>query len=372
MTAAVDEVCREFGNVEPEILPDDTSPEKVATELVSPSLFAAERVLVVADARRWFGAPRPAGAPADNNEAPDCRPLVEVLSSGVPDGVGLVMGAWCGRRPGGALVDAFGTAGTFDWVALPPPPKPWEDTLLSREQEQLLGALLERAAAGVTFGPGARRLLLERLGFAPRLLVQEVRKLAGAAGNGAVDEALVRSLTFPRERSLEVVRDAVIERRPGPLMDLIAAAAAGAPVNDWQGRRVDGQGVSVIVHSQVSRLLLQMLYLRRLVAGLGGTDEMTPERTAAKGWYARRFKSKLAPGLLAALADDAPSPLVPSSKRPPSPFTLGAVFAGAGRYSDDELAAAVVEAAEVEARIRSKEYALEALTVWLARFVASA
>jgi hypothetical protein len=373
LSAAVAEVRRSLGDVEAEVLGDETTPAELATELVSPSLFAAERVLVVADARRWLGARPPAGAAADAGEPPDSGPLVEVLASGVPDEVGLVVGAWCGRQPTGPLVDAIRSVGAVDWISLPPPPKPWEDTLLSSEQERVLRGLLERAAEGAVFEPDARRLLLDRLGFAPRLLVQEVRKLAGAVGDGAIDEALVRRLTFPRERSVEVVRDAVLERRPEPLVDLVAAAAAGLPVNDWQGRRVDADGLAAILQAQVSRLAIQLLYLRRLAAGLGLAAEMAPDQTGRGGWYQKRFKNELAPGLLSAVAEGAPSPLLTPGGRAPTPFSLAAMFAGAGRYTDDELVAAVAAAADVEVRIRSTtDHALDAVTAWLAGFVVAA
>jgi len=367
---AVDRLCLDLGGVEAEVLSDDSSPEIVATELVSPSLFADQRVLVVRDARAWLGARPPAGVTVPKVETPDTEPLIEVLGAGVPDGVALVLGAWCGRRPSGSLVDAIEASGTVDWVPLPAPPKPWEDTLLSAEQKRVLNALLERTADGVAFEPAARRLLLDRLGFAPRLLVQEVRKLIAAAGE-RVDEALVRRLTFPRERSLEVVRDAVLERAPEPLFDLVAAAGVGAPVNDWQGRRVDGEAVAVIVHAQVSRLALQMLYLRRLAAGVGVEAEMAPETTSRQRWYPTRFKNDIAPNLLAAAKDDAPSPLLPPSGRTPTPFMLGGLFAGAGRYSGDELTTAVVGASVAEVQIRQRPHALDALTAWLAGFVAA-
>jgi uncharacterized protein YidB (DUF937 family) len=369
VAAEVGELCSGFGEVEPELQPEHATPESVATELVSPSLFATERVLVVPDARVWLGAKPPSGIKADRGEAVDVQPLLHVLSEGVPEGMGLVMGAWCGQKPAGALVDAFKRAGSFEWIPVPPPPKPWEDTVVSREQREVLEEVLLRAADGVSFAAGAKRMLLERLGFAPRLLVAEVRKLAGAAGDGEVDVALVRRLTFPRERSLEVVRDAVLQRRLEPLLDLVAAAGAGAPVNDWQGRRVDSGRFGSTLFGQVTNLQLQLLYLRRVADTAGLGREMSPEQTDENGWYARRFKNRIAPDLLARLKQDAPSPLVRPGGKPPTPYSLGALFSGAGRYSDDELTAAVARASTVESEIRQDPLTLESLTAWLAAFV---
>jgi hypothetical protein len=363
LTASIDEVCRAVGGVEPEDLPDETTPEALATELVSPSLFATERVLVVRDARVWLGARQPAGVSGGRTAAPDVEALTRVLTDGVPDGIGLVMGAWCGGKPTGALVDAMAAAGTVEWLPLPPPPKPWEDAVLSDEQQRVLAGVLRRAAGEVEFDRRAVRLLLERLGFAPRLLVQEVRKLTGAAAGGVVDEALVRRLTFPRERSFEVVRDAVLGRRLAPLHDLLVAAEGGAPVNDWRGQRIEPGGFAPLLFAMVSNLLLQLLYLRRIAVRLGIDHEMAPDSTAPRGWYASRFKRTIAPGLLDAL--------VRPGGRPPTPFSLSGLFAGAGRYRDDELAAAVVEAAAVEVRIRDRDRELDSLTAWLSGWVAS-
>jgi hypothetical protein len=368
LTAVVDELGRELAGAATEVQGDDATPESVATELVSPSLFAADRVLVVPDAREWLGAPAPPGLKAAKAEPPDPTPLIRVLAEGVPEGVALVLGAWCGRKPTGELADALAAAGQVEWIGLPPPPKPWEDAVLSDEQRRVLESLLARVAGPARFSRRAIDLLFERLGFAPRMLVQEVRKLAGAAAGGEVDEDLVRRLTSPKERSLEVVRDAVLERRLAPLLDLVAAAASGAPINDWQGQRLEPEAFQRILYAQVANLQLQLLYLRRVADAAGLAREMAPERTGARGWYGRRFKPELAPELLARLADDAPSPLVKPGSKPPSPWTLGALFAGAGRYTVLELAAAVASAGEVEVRLRVAEAGLDTLTAWLAGF----
>jgi hypothetical protein len=369
LTAAVAEVCAALGEVDPEVLPEETTPEGVATELVSPSLFAAERVLVIADTRVWLGAPVPAGASAEKEPTPDLKPLLQVLGDGVPEGMGLVMGAWCGRKPSGELVEAVEAVGTFRWIPLPPPPKPWEDAVLSREQFEVLEGLVHRTAGGVGFSRPAVQLLLERLGFAPRLLVQEVRKLIGAAGTAEVDEDLVRRLTFPRERSLEVVRDAIFNRQLEPLLDLVAAASSGAPINDWRGQRIEPSRFGPSLFGMVTSLQHQMLYLRRVCAAAGLEGEMSPETTGRKGWYARRFKNELAPKLLERIREDAPSPLARPGSRPPTPFSLAAIFAGAGRYSEGELLAAISDGAAVEAALRQSEGEFETMSSWLAAVI---
>ena len=369
LAAGVAEICRGLGEVEPEVQTDEATPESVAMELVSPSLFATQRVLVVPDAREWLGGAPPPGIKTTKESPPDPQPLIHVLGEGLPEGMALVMGAWCGRKPSGELVAAMESAGSFEWIPVPPPPKPWEDAVLSSEQWKVLEAVLLRAAGDVSFNRRATRLLLERLGFAPRLLVQEVRKLAGAAGDGEVDEALVRRLTFPRERSLEVVRDAVFKRKLKPLLDLVAAAGAGAPVNDWRGQRVELKGLGPILVAQVTNLLIQMLYLRRIAETSGIGREMAPDLTNREGWYNKHFRSHIAPDFLATLKEDAPSPLIRSGAKPPTPFSLGAVFSGAGRYSDDDLISGLADGSKIETQIRQEGYLLEVLTVWLSACV---
>jgi hypothetical protein len=364
---ALHDASASLDGAEPEVLPDEVTPETVAVELHSPSLFNPTRLLVVPDVRSWLGAPAPPGAVTGDREV-EVEPLLSALADGVPEGVALVMGAWCGRRPKGPLVAAVESSGRFEWIPLPEPPKPWEDVLLSDEQRTVLQQVLAGASEGVRFTPDAERLLLERLGFRPRLLVQEARKLAVAAGDGGeVDEGLARDLIFPRERSLEVVRDAVLGRDAGALLDLIGAAAAGVPVRDWQGRRIDSRGLPPVVFGQVFNLVHQLLYLRRTAVAVGIEEELDPARTSDRSWYGRHFKGRLAPMLLERLHEQSPTPLDRNGK-PPTPWYLGKLFAGAGRYREDELVAALAAGGEAEANMRG-QLALEALSSWLTSFM---
>lgn len=369
VNAVVEELRRSLPDAEVERLPEAATPSDVAMELRSPSLFAAARILVVPDVRAWLDTTAPQGALADIASADD-EPLCEALASGAPDATALVMGSWCGRRPKGRLVEAVEAVGTFTWVPLPEPPKPWEDVTLSQDQRRVLVTLLKRFAGEVRFTRDAEALLLDRLGFDPRRLVQEARKLVAAAGaERAVDEELVRRLVFPRQRSLEVVRDAVLQRDPAPLLELVAAAAAGAPITDWQGRPLPLERLGTTLFGQVANLLSELLYLRRVAAGEGLLEEMAPERTAADRWYQRSFSRGTGPRLVALLGRDGPTPLDRKGK-PPSTWTLGQLFRGAGHYRDDELVAALAAAGEVEHAQRGA-MSLEALAAWLARSIGS-
>ena len=105
-----------FDGAEPEVLPPELTPEALAVELCSPSLFAPQRVLVVPEVRLWLGAPAPRGAVTGRGEEEEVEvnPLVQVLEEGVSEDIALVMGAWCGGKPKGPFLAAFGADIFFD------------------------------------------------------------------------------------------------------------------------------------------------------------------------------------------------------------------------------------------------------------------
>ena len=122
---AVDQAREALGGAEVERLADAATPEDVAIELRSPSLFVAARVLVVGEVRQWLETTAPQGALGGSEAGGDenlVSPLVAVLSEGAPEGTALVMGAWCGRQPKGRLVEAVAAAGLYRWVPLPERP----------------------------------------------------------------------------------------------------------------------------------------------------------------------------------------------------------------------------------------------------------
>ena len=361
----VRQVCAELGDVEPEVMADEITPQDLSVELCSPSLFAPQRVLVVPAIQSWLEGRARRKQESDDV---DLTPLVQVLGEGIADGIALVMGACCRSRPKGALVEAVDEAGGFRWQPAPAAPKPWEDAVVSAEQEAVLRTILAKAAGDVHFTPQATQVLLERLGFAPRLLMQEGRKLAAANVDGKVDEELVMALSFPRERSLDVVWDAVLARRAAPVLDIMAATDAGIPVRDRQGRAVTAQGAPHVLFGQVSSILQNLLYLRRLAAEHGLLDAMAPDTTGDDFWYPRKFKNGLGPELLKLIEADAPSPLQRPRGKGPTLFILGQLFKGAGRFSDDDLIRPLAELGRVETALRG-DMPREALSVWLTSFL---
>ncbi len=162
----------ELGGVEPEFLREETTPEELAVELCSPSLFAPQRVLFAPDIRSWLDIPagRGGGRGKALKAEIDAEPVVRILNDGLSENTALVMAAVCGEKPKGRLVKTVEEVGALRWISLPPPPKPWEDVALSDEQSEVLRGVLARVAGDVRFTPAAERLLFDRLGFAPRLL----------------------------------------------------------------------------------------------------------------------------------------------------------------------------------------------------------
>lgn len=356
-----------FGGVEPEFLPPEITPEELATELCSPSLFAPQRVFVIADLNAWLESPpRGKAKKSADSGAVDVTPVVGVLEEGLSEDISLVIGALCRSKPKGPLVKAVDAAGAFEWLPSPEPAKPWEDVDLSKVQERVLRGVLERVAGDVKFTPGAQKLLMHRLGYAPRLLIQEARKLIAAHVDHAVDEDLVRALCFPKERSLEAVREAVFEKWLTPILDLLVAVEAGIAVRDWRGQLMAAENVPYVIAAQVGSLCQQMLYLRRIAIRFGMDDELDPGRTGETKWYPYQFKNRIGPTFLDHLKTDAPSPIIAPGKKPPSLFLLGQLFKGSSRWVDEELVDALAEFGEVETGLRGK-MPTEKLSVWLAR-----
>ncbi len=364
---AVTGLVEQLGGGSVEILSAEITPESAATELLSPSLFEPQRVFVVEDARAWVKTSAPAGA-VGKLPAADPAPLVETLRSGLPAGVGLVLGVWCGSRPTGPLVDVIRERGEAQWIPLPPPPKPWEEVSLSAEQVAVLRRILRQVVPGVEILPTAETILLERLGFAPRRLAQEARKLAAACGGNPIDQELVRRMTFPKERSLEQLQEAVFGRQVGPFVDLMRAASEGVPVSDWRGQRLEPKALQFVALGQGVSLATQMLYLLELGRELGLGSQLCGERVHIRGWYSKEFKNDLGPRLQEAIAADEAAPW--SGRKPPSAWRLKQLVEGAVRYQPEELAQTLATAGTVEEQLRGP-MAEEAVSSWMTTLLAS-
>jgi hypothetical protein len=356
----VDELRQTTPDADIETMSADITPEVLTVEISSPSLFASERVLVVEDIRSWLKAAAPPDAPPAG-AAVNPKALITALEDPIPDGVEVVLGAWCARKPSGSLVDAVSECGTVRWIAPPPAPKPWEEAELSAEQIKVLRSVLRRAVPELKVDDAAERMLFERLGFAPRRLVSEAAKLHAAANGDVVDTALVERLVLPRDGAITEIQDALLERNAPNLAGRLSDAARGLPMRGWDGARIPDAILPTRIFGIAFDLFNRLLYTRCAVRRLVGPSALDPRDTAAPRWYPQVFKRRMEPTLSPAIAGD---PGHPFGRRAPSPFLLGTMVRGASLYGEAELVRALADATVVERRLR-RARPFDALTPWL-------
>jgi hypothetical protein len=302
-------------------------PARLVQELASPSLFAAERLLVVADARPYLAGGRHAGAALA--EGLDSLPLVDVA---------LVMSAVAKAKPTGALADTIGRRGEVRFLALPDTPKPWEEARVSRDQRRFLSSLVARAAPGLEGNDEVVDALCEAYGFRPRELAKAAQRLALS---GEVNAATVRTQAGAGERQLREVEDALQHRDGERFARFAGALASGAVLTDWRGDAVGPDRLGPILAGTVSRLLRQALAVRAHAVRAALAADLDPKRCAGKDWYPRTFKPRLLPRLAKDIEATPDSPLAGMT-----PWQLHRAFRLAAAYDERELVAALARLAE--------------------------
>ncbi len=308
-----------------EVVSFDEAPPaaRLVQELASPSLFAAERLLVVVDARPYFGAARRAAAEA----------LAEGLEKLPLAGVTLVMSVVTTAAPTGALVDTVGRRGEASFIALPETPKPWEEARVSRSQRQVLASLVARVAPGLEGNHEVVDALCEAYGFRPRELAKAAERLALS---GEADAATVRAQAGAGERHLREIEEALEHRDGGRFARFAGAIAAGAVLTDWRGDAVGPDRLGPVLAGTVGRLLRQALAVRGHVERAALAAELDPRRCAGKDWYPRTFKPRLLPRLAKDIERTPNSPLAGMT-----PWQLHRAFRLAAAYGEPELIAAL-------------------------------
>jgi hypothetical protein len=312
-----------------EVLAFDEAPPaaRLVQELASPSLFAAERLLVIADARAYFGASRRAAADA----------LAEGLEKLPLADVAMVMSVVATAAPAGALADAVARRGEVSFIALPEAPKPWEEGRVSPKQRQVLTSLIARVAPGLEGNHEVVDALCEAYGFRPRELAKAAERLALS---GEVDAAAVRAQAGAGERQLREIEDALQHRDGGRFARFAGAIAAGAVLTDWRGDAVGPDRLGPVLAGTVGRLLRQALAVRSHAARAGLAVELEPKRCAGKDWYPRTFKPRLLPRLAKDIETTPDSPLAGMT-----PWQLHRAFRLAAAYGEPELVAALARLA---------------------------
>lgn len=365
LKTAVEGVAQELGGASIEELRAETGPEDLALEINSPSLFSSERVLLLNQVQHWVDAPPAPDAPKIKGQF-DLTPLLDALQEDLPEGLGVVLGAWCGGQPKGELVNVIQQRGEFRWIPLPEAPKPWEPSGLSSAQREALRSIIKRAAPSARIAPAAETLLGDRLGFAPRRLAAEVRKLEAASGGELISEDLVRRLVLPRDGSIEVFQDCLLARNIQGMAAFLDEARRGIPIRDYSGERLGGRSLGIRLFNTAAETFLRMLYLRELASILRAESELNPTKNKARNWYGRVFKPRLGPALVSKILQDDSAPFKRRAKGP-SLWSLHLLFRGAGNYEPKQLKTAVMESGPIELALRRSEDELAPLWSWLSR-----
>lgn len=361
LRSAVEQAVSELDGAPIEELSPECSPEDLAVEINSPSLFSPQRVLVLPQVQRWVDAPAAPDAPKAG-ESGDLKPLVYALKDKLPEDLAVVMGAWCGGPPKGELAEVIAQQGEVRWIPMPEAPKPWDPPGLSMPQMDALRAVMRRAAPSASLAPAAEKLLCNRMGFAPRRLAVELKKLHAASGGARITETLVRQLVLPKDGSIEIFSDCILQRDATALSNFLDLARRGIPIRDYSGERLGGWALRLRLLNTAAESFLGMLYLREQALLLGAEAELRPEKNGARGWYQKVFKTRLGPALSAEIKKDDGSPF----RKAPTLWRLHLLFRGAGRYPGDVLTKVVRETGKVELDLRQSEDDLAPLWSWLA------
>ncbi len=308
-----------------EVVPFEQAPPpaRLVQELASPSLFAAERLLVVADASAYLGG----GRRSEPGE------LAATLASLPLAGVTLLLAAVADAEPKGALVEAVKGRGELRFLALPEAPKPWEEGRVSRPQRATLAALVGKVAPALAGNDEVVDALCEVYGFRPREFAQAAERLALAGGDTA---AAVRAQAGAGERQLRELEDALQQRDATRFARFAGALDAGATLTDWRGDPVAPDGYGRVLGATVGRLLRQALAARGHAARAGLAGELDPKKCAGKDWYPRTFKPRIHAPLARDIEATADSPLAGMT-----PWQLHRAFRLGAVYQDAELVAAL-------------------------------
>ncbi len=298
---------------------------ELVDELTSPSLFAAERLVVVRDARAYLG--------REERQRRDGASLAAALEGLSFSGVDLLLTAVSETEPTGPLVELAARRGEASFLALPSPPKPWEEALVSADQRRVLETVIRRVTPGLLDHPDTVAALCEVHGFRPRELAQAAERLLLS---GELTVEAVHSQAGIGERSLKEIEEALLHRDAGRASRFFAALAAGGDLRGWWGNIVGPEEFGRVLSGAVGRLLRNALALRGHARSAGIISELEPERCAGRDWYPRKFRPRLLPKLEADIKKADGSPLAKLSA-----WQLHRVFRVAAAYRDGDLLTAL-------------------------------
>jgi hypothetical protein len=297
-------------------------PAHLVQELVNRSLFSPARLVVV-----------PNGAPYFSTRGEE-RGWAEVLANALgPLPLGdatLLVTAAVAQEPKGPLAEVFRSRGELRYLALPPPPKPWEERIVvSEAQRALLGRIVQRVAPEVARHPEAVKELCEAYGFKVRELALAAERLAVA---GEFTPEAVRAQAGVGDCSVQRLESAIIERDRGAVTALLGRLSAGGSLVDWRGEAVDAGGVGPVLTGMLGRLARLGLAMRCHAQRCGLGKELDADRCRAQFWYGSTYKKRLHDQLMADAESAGSSPVAGMS-----PWPAHRSFRVAAAYDDAEL-----------------------------------
>lgn len=296
-------------------------PHELIEELTSPSLFAAERLIVVRDARAYLGREE-----KQRHEGASLAAALEGLSF---SGVGLLLTAVSETEPTGPLMELADRLGEATFLPLPAAPKPWEEAVVSDAQRRVLESVIFRVTPDLLDHPDIVAALCEVHGFRPRELAQAAERLLLA---GELTVEAVHSQAGLGERSLKEIEEALVLRDAGRASRFFAALAAGGDLRGWWGNIVGPDELGRVLSGAVSRLLRNALAVRGHARRAGLESELNPGRCVGRDWYPRKFRPRLLPKLEAEIGNTDGSPVAKLSA-----WQLHRVFRVAAAYREGDL-----------------------------------
>lgn len=297
---------------------------RLCQEMQTPSLFAGERLFLLPHAESSFALP-----------PRDVEALLSVLKAPPPGVLWVGLFAELPEPPKGPLAEGLAGSAEAEHLALPPPPKPWEEVRLSQEQRSLLRQLLAEEVPEVLAHQDVLDVLLETHGFSPRQLVQAARNLA--ASQELSPEAARK--TVAREAVAAGDLERALEGSDWPKVAFyLAQLAEGAVLETFRGEQASGRRAADLVAGLLSRTCLAALAVRLLAERAGLARELDPARVSQPSWYPREFKPRIYPRLMAAAQE---MPELGLGER--SPWSLQASFRLAARFEAPRLAQALVD-----------------------------
>jgi len=300
-------------------------PHELVDELTSPSLFTSERLVVVRDARAYIG--------REERQRRDGASLASALEELSFSGVDLLLTAVSEAEPTGPLVDLVARRGEISFLALPAPPKPWEEAVVSGEQRRVLETVIRRVTPELLDHPDTVAALCEVHGFRPRELAQAAERLLLS---GELTVEAVHGQAGLGERSLKEIEEALLHRDAGRASRFFGALTAGGDLRGWWGNIVGPEEFGRVLSGAVGRLLRNALAIRGHARSAGIMSELEPARCASRDWYPRKFRPQLLPKLEAEIKKADGSPLAKFSA-----WQLHRVFRVAAAYRDRDLLTAL-------------------------------